>query len=52
MQDALFERLADRDVFVVPGSSLSTPAYFRVCLTANDDMIERSLPAFEEAAAH
>ena len=49
--DRLFNELADRDVFVMPGSILKTPGHFRVCLTANDDMIERSLPAFREAVA-
>ncbi len=49
--DRFFNELADRDVFVIPGSILKTPGYFRACLTANDDMIERSLPAFREAMA-
>lgn len=46
-----FDTLADRDVFVMPGSVLQTPDYFRVCLTATDAMVERALPAFKEAAA-
>jgi aspartate aminotransferase len=46
-----FDALADRDVFVMPGSVLDTPQHFRVCLTASDDMIERALPAFQDAAA-
>lgn len=48
--DALFDALADRDVFVMPGRVLDTPQHFRVCLTATDGMIERALPAFREAA--
>jgi aspartate aminotransferase len=48
--EKFFNALADRDVFVMPGRILETPGYFRLCLTANDDMIERSLPAFREAA--
>ena len=32
------------------GSILKMPQYFRLCLTANDDMVNRSLPAFREAA--
>lgn len=48
--DALFDALADRDVFVMPGRVLSTPEHFRVCLTATDEMIERALPAFRDAA--
>ena len=38
--------LADRDVFVMPGSLMKTNDYFRVCLTASDEMIERALPVF------
>jgi len=49
--DRLFDALADRDVFVMPGRVLDTPEYFRVCLTATDDMVERALPAFRDAAA-
>ena len=37
---------ADRDVFVMPGSLMKTHDYFRVCLTASDDMVERALPVF------
>ncbi len=46
--DALFHALADRDVFVMPGRIMNTPDHFRICLTANDEMIERSLPALRE----
>ena len=50
--DAAFaEALAARDVFVLPGVMFETPGFFRVCLTANTDMIERSLPGFAEAIA-
>jgi aspartate aminotransferase len=38
--------LADRDVFVMPGSLMNAPDYFRVSLTASDEMVERALPAF------
>jgi aspartate aminotransferase len=41
--------LARRDVFVLPGVMFETPGFFRISLTANEDMIERSLPAFEAA---
>lgn len=37
---------ADRDVFVMPGSLMKTNDYFRVCLTASDEMVERALPVF------
>jgi aspartate aminotransferase len=43
-----WNRLADQDVFVLPGSIVNTPDYFRVSLTASDSMIERALPAFRE----
>jgi aspartate aminotransferase len=42
--------LADRDVFVLPGSIMSAPDYFRISLTASDEMVERALPAFSEVA--
>lgn len=48
--DGLFNALADRDVFIMPGRVLSTPEHFRVCLTATDEMVERALPAFQDAA--
>jgi aspartate aminotransferase len=41
-----WNRLADRDVFVLPGSIMNTPDYFRISLTASDSMVERALPAF------
>lgn len=41
--------LADRDVYVMPGSIFEKNGYFRISLTANEDMIERSLPIFEAA---
>jgi aspartate aminotransferase len=44
-----WNRLADRDVFVLPGSTMNTTDYFRISLTASDSMIERALPAFQEA---
>jgi len=43
--------LADRDVYVMPGSIMSTPTHFRISLTASDEMVERALPAFAEIAA-
>jgi aspartate aminotransferase len=44
-----WNRLADRDVFVLPGSIMNAPDYFRISLTASDSMVERALPAFAEA---
>lgn len=48
---AFVDLLAARDVFVLPGSLIELPGYFRLSLTANDAMIERSLPAFAAAWA-
>jgi aspartate aminotransferase len=48
--DARFcELLAEEDVFVLPGATFDLPGYFRISLTANDEMIERALPAFRRA---
>jgi aspartate aminotransferase len=43
--------LAERDVFVVPGSLCELPGYFRLSLTATEEMIEHSLPVFAQAHA-
>jgi aspartate aminotransferase len=43
-----WDQLADRDVFVLPGSLMNVPDYFRISLTASDPMVERALPAFLE----
>lgn len=40
------ERLALENVLVLPGHVVDMPGYFRVSLTANEDMIERALPVF------
>jgi len=44
--DRQWNRLADRDVFVMPGTIMDTPDYFRISLTASDAMVERALPVF------
>jgi aspartate aminotransferase len=44
----LWNHLADRNVFVLPGSLMNAPGYFRISLTASDEMVERALPAFRE----
>jgi len=46
---AFADRLVEHDIFVLPGSLFETPGFFRISLTANDDMIERSLPGFAAA---
>ena len=42
--------LADRDVFVMPGSIMRANDYFRISLTASDEMVERALPVFAKAS--
>jgi aspartate aminotransferase len=39
-----FELLAERGVYVLPGSMFEMPGWFRLSLTANDDMVERAIP--------
>ena len=38
--------LADRGVFVMPGSIMNASDYFRISLTASDEMVARALPVF------
>jgi aspartate aminotransferase len=40
--------LADKKVFVLPGSIMGSPANLRISLTASDKMVERALPIFAE----
>jgi aspartate aminotransferase len=42
-------RLAEQGVLVLPGRALELPGYFRISLTATNEMIERALPAFAGA---
>jgi len=44
-------RLADERVFVLPGRMFELPGWFRISLTANDEMVERSLAGFDRALA-
>jgi aspartate aminotransferase len=46
---AFCAQLADQGVLVLPGHVVELPGYFRISLTANDEMIERSLPIFARA---
>lgn len=43
---AFVELLAEQDVFCIPGSLQGAEGYFRVSLTASDEMIKRALPIF------
>jgi aspartate aminotransferase len=45
-EDTLVDRLADHDVFVLPGKIVELPGWIRISLTANDGMIEKAIAAF------
>lgn len=48
--DVEFTRRLRRDnVLVLPGRAVEMPGYFRISLTATDDMVERALPVFAQA---
>ena len=47
--EAFTEMLAEEKVFVLPGTLCEIPGYFRISLTANEEMIEQSLPRFARA---
>jgi aspartate aminotransferase len=47
--EAFLELLSEYKIFALPGVTLEMPGYFRVSLTANDDMIDRALPGFAAA---
>jgi aspartate aminotransferase len=46
---AFSERLAEHDVLVLPGAVVELPGWMRLSLTANDEMIDRSLRGFAAA---
>jgi aspartate aminotransferase len=48
----MLDALADRDVFVMPGTLMNRPKHFRISLTASDAMVDRALPAFAEILEH
>ncbi|HEX2756693.1 MAG TPA: aminotransferase class I/II-fold pyridoxal phosphate-dependent enzyme [Candidatus Limnocylindrales bacterium] len=48
---AFCELLAEENVAVLPGTVVEVPGWFRVSLTANDQMVEASLAGFERARA-
>ena len=41
--------LASQGVLVLPGHIVELPGYFRISLTATDEMVQRSLPVFARA---
>ncbi len=47
--EAFAHRLADHGVLVLPGSVVEVPGWFRISLTASDEMVEHGLPGFRAA---
>ena len=48
--DEAFSRtLADNGVLVLPGSVVEVPGWFRISLTASDEMVGRGMPGFAAA---
>ena len=47
---AFTDRLAELGALVLPGTIVEKPGWFRVSLTASDEMVERGLEAFRAAA--
>jgi aspartate aminotransferase len=43
--------LADHGILVLPGSVVEVPGWFRLSLTASDEMVERAIPRFAAALA-
>ena len=48
---AFCDRLAEQNVFVLPGAFFESPGYFRISLTATMEMIDRALPIFASVGA-
>jgi aspartate aminotransferase len=50
--DQAFARVLNRHrVLVLPGTIVETPGWFRISLTASDEMVERGIPGFATAIA-
>ena len=47
---AFTNRLAELGALVLPGGIVECPGWFRISLTASDEMVERGLEAFAAAA--
>ncbi len=45
---AFMERAKEKGLLVVPGEGFGCPGWFRICYCVSYDMIQRSLPIFEE----
>ncbi len=46
---AFCDLLASRGVYVLPGAMFELPGYFRISVTASDEMVERSIAGFASA---
>ncbi len=46
--EAFSEKAKQKDLLVVPGNDFGCPGYFRICYCVSFDMIQKSLPVFEE----
>lgn len=49
--EAFCATLRGHDVFVLPGAMFEMPGWFRISVTANDDMVERAIPGFAKSIA-
>ena len=49
--EAFADLLGEQKIYVLPGTIVELPGTFRLSLTANDEMIERSLSGFAAAFA-
>ena len=47
--EAFGEILAEEGVLILPGTVVEVPGWFRISLTASDEMVERGLAGFERA---
>ncbi|HEY7477031.1 MAG TPA: aminotransferase class I/II-fold pyridoxal phosphate-dependent enzyme [Actinomycetota bacterium] len=48
--DVAFCKLLNaQDVYVLPGAMFESPGWFRISITASDDMVERGIPGFARA---
>ena len=46
--NAFSELAKKKDLLVVPGAGFGCPEYFRICYCVRYEMIQKSLPVFEE----
>ena len=44
-------QVAERNLYVLPGTVCGAPGRFRIAFTASREMLERALPIFSEAFA-